>query len=103
MSAAALHAHLGTGLTTVCRCWLVRRRDGTEMGFTDHDLALDFEGIGVENTRSGTSGALDAERFGRPPSSRILAKGIGSASEGHGGLGRDIDGDGSENIECPHS
>jgi uncharacterized phage protein (TIGR02218 family) len=40
MTAAALHAHLMTGATTVCRAWMVSRRDGAILGFTDHDLDL---------------------------------------------------------------
>lgn len=40
----ALAAHLATGATTVCRCWQVRRVDGTAYGFTDHDRDLVFEG-----------------------------------------------------------
>lgn len=43
--AAALTAHLGRGITTVCRCWALTRRDGLVMGFTDHDRALMFDGI----------------------------------------------------------
>jgi uncharacterized phage protein (TIGR02218 family) len=43
--AEALAAHLGRGITTVCRCWALRRRDGVVMGFTDHDRELVFEGI----------------------------------------------------------
>lgn len=45
MNAEALHAHLATGATTVCRAWTVRRRDGTVMGFTDHDRDLEVEGV----------------------------------------------------------
>ena len=41
----ALAAHLGRGITTVCRCWALVRRDGLVMGFTDHDRALMFDGI----------------------------------------------------------
>ncbi|MFN3936651.1 MAG: DUF2163 domain-containing protein [Gemmobacter sp.] len=37
--------HLGQGITTVARAWAVRRRDGVEMGFTDHDRDLAFDGI----------------------------------------------------------
>lgn len=37
--------HLATGATTICRCWAVHRRDGMELGFTDHDEDLSFEGI----------------------------------------------------------
>ena len=40
-----LHAHLATGLTTLCRCWEMTRRDGVVFGFTDHDLDLHFEGV----------------------------------------------------------
>lgn len=36
--------HLGQGVTTVCRAWLVVRRDGVQFGFTDHDLDLGFDG-----------------------------------------------------------
>jgi uncharacterized phage protein (TIGR02218 family) len=39
----ALHAHLKTGATTVCRCWKVTRRDGAVFGFTDHDRDLEFD------------------------------------------------------------
>jgi uncharacterized phage protein (TIGR02218 family) len=45
MSGAGLYAHLATGATTVCRAWTVRRRDGTVLGFTDHDLSLEVDGV----------------------------------------------------------
>lgn len=38
-----LEAHLQTGVTTLCRCWSVERRDGVVLGFTDHDLDIEFE------------------------------------------------------------
>ena len=41
----ALHAHLASGATTVSRCFALRRKDGFELGFTDHDRNIDFEGI----------------------------------------------------------
>ncbi|WP_108484065.1 DUF2163 domain-containing protein [Oceaniglobus ichthyenteri] len=40
----ALQAHLETGITSVCRCWQVVRRDGVRFGFTDHDSTLAFDG-----------------------------------------------------------
>jgi uncharacterized phage protein (TIGR02218 family) len=40
-----LISHLGTGTTTVARCWLVERRDGTLFGFTDHDVDLEFDDV----------------------------------------------------------
>lgn len=36
--------HLGQGVTTVCRAWLVARKDGAVFGFTDHDSDLAFDG-----------------------------------------------------------
>lgn len=41
----ALNAHLKTGSTTVCRAWLVRRKDEVSLGFTDHDRDLTFDGV----------------------------------------------------------
>ncbi|GAB4283417.1 MAG: DUF2163 domain-containing protein [Roseovarius sp.] len=50
-----LAAHLAAGpTTTLCHAWAIRRRDGVEMGFTDHDAALEFEGI-VFRAESGLS------------------------------------------------
>ena len=40
-----LQARLDGGATRLCRCWLVSRRDGSEMGFTDHDGTSRFGGV----------------------------------------------------------
>lgn len=37
---AALALHLAEGVTTLCRCWRLTRRDGVALGFTDHDRDL---------------------------------------------------------------
>lgn len=58
MSAEALRAHLATGLTTVCRCWAVQRRDGRIFGFTDHDEALHFDAIEFRADSGMTGRAL---------------------------------------------
>lgn len=42
---AALASHLASGTTTLCRCWRLTRRDGTVLGFTDHDRDLTFDGV----------------------------------------------------------
>jgi len=39
-----MQARLDTGATTMCRCWLIVRRDGARFGFTDHDRDLGIEG-----------------------------------------------------------
>ncbi|KAF0227835.1 MAG: protein transfer agent-like [Beijerinckiaceae bacterium] len=36
----ALAAALDSGVTTLCRCWLLTRKDGFELGITDHDSDL---------------------------------------------------------------
>ncbi len=41
-----------SGATTLCHCWRLTLRDGTRMGFTDHDLDLTFDG----STFSAASG-----------------------------------------------
>lgn len=40
-----LDAHLASGATGVCRCWVLTRADGLRFGFTDHDRVLDFDGV----------------------------------------------------------
>ena len=40
----ALQAKLSSGVTTLARCWIVTRRDGVVMGFTDHDVDLTVAG-----------------------------------------------------------
>lgn len=40
-----LAAHLKLGLTTLCHAWAIRRRDGAELTFTDHDAPLSFDGV----------------------------------------------------------
>jgi uncharacterized phage protein (TIGR02218 family) len=44
----ALAAHLAGGVTTLCTCWRIVRADGVVLGFTDHDRALQFDGVAHE-------------------------------------------------------
>lgn len=48
---SALQAKLDGGATTLCRCWIVTRRDGAVQGFTDHDRDL---ALGDVVCRAGT-------------------------------------------------
>lgn len=41
----ALKDHLALGVTTLARAFAVKRKDGVELGFTDHDRDLVFDGI----------------------------------------------------------
>ena len=54
----ALLDHLGHGVTTVCRAWLVSRKDGATFGFTDHDTDLGFDGYMFKASSGLTARAL---------------------------------------------
>ena len=59
----ALAAHLAQGVTTLCRCWSLTRRDGVVLGFTDHDANLVFEGVTFA-TATGLEAAETAAELG---------------------------------------
>lgn len=42
---SALQAKLDSGVTTLCRCWVVTRQDGAVQGFTDHDQDIAVDGV----------------------------------------------------------
>lgn len=48
---SALQAKLDSGVTTLCRCWVITRNDGAVQGFTDHDEDVL---IGDVTCRAGT-------------------------------------------------
>jgi uncharacterized phage protein (TIGR02218 family) len=41
-------SHLDQGTTTLCHCWRLSLRDGSKLGFTDHDETLTFDGTNFE-------------------------------------------------------
>jgi uncharacterized phage protein (TIGR02218 family) len=43
-----MQAHLDSGATTLAWCWRLTRADGTQLGFTDHDRDLAFDGTDFE-------------------------------------------------------
>jgi uncharacterized phage protein (TIGR02218 family) len=59
---AALQAKLDAGALTLAQCWIVRRRDGGVLGFTDHDRDLVIDGV---SCRAGTGFAASeaSQRF----------------------------------------
>jgi uncharacterized phage protein (TIGR02218 family) len=61
--AAALQARLDSGVTTLCRCWRITRRDGVVQGFTDHDEDVVLDTL---TCRAGTglSGSEATTRLG---------------------------------------
>ena len=53
-------ARIESGAATLCHVWLLRRRDGTELGFTDHDRDLSVEGVACGAASGWTAGAGDS-------------------------------------------
>lgn len=48
---SALQTKLNSGVTTLCRCFVLTRRDGIVQGFTDHDEDIVLDGV---TCRAGT-------------------------------------------------
>lgn len=53
-------AVLDSGATRLARCWKVVRSDGSELGFTDHDRVLSFDGLDFEPESGFTPSAIEA-------------------------------------------
>lgn len=47
----ALQLKLESGITTLCRCWIVTRADGVRQGFTEHDQDIVLDDV---NCRAGS-------------------------------------------------
>jgi len=56
---ADLKTHLSNRATTLCWLWKITRRDGTVLGFTDHDKTLSIDGVSYERSASLTPSDLD--------------------------------------------
>lgn len=55
-----LAARIESGAATLCHAWLLRRRDGVEAGFTDHDRDLTVGGVLCRAASGWTAGAADS-------------------------------------------
>lgn len=55
-----LQAHLNSGTTTLCWCWKIVRNDGAMLGFTDHDVAVAFDGISYEAVSGFTASEVQS-------------------------------------------
>ena len=53
-------ARIESGAAMLCHAWLLRRADGVELGFTDHDRDLVVEGVTCRATSGWTAGAQDS-------------------------------------------
>lgn len=55
----SVRAALASGASTVCRAWVLRRRDGVTLGFTDHDGDLVVEGVVCRAATGFAAGAVE--------------------------------------------
>jgi uncharacterized phage protein (TIGR02218 family) len=60
---SALQAKLNAGATTLCRCYILTRRDGVIQGFTDHDRDVTLNDV-VCRADTGFSGSEAVARLG---------------------------------------
>ncbi|ACL57564.1 DUF2163 domain-containing protein [Methylobacterium nodulans] len=54
-----LAASLASGVTTLCRCWILTRSDGQRLGFTDHDEDVLCDGVLCSAESGATGSALE--------------------------------------------
>ena len=59
---SALQARLDSGVTTLCQCWKLTRRDGAVQGFTDHDDDLVIADV-TYRAGTGFTSSEAASRF----------------------------------------
>jgi len=60
---SALQAKLDSGVTTLCRCWVITRNDGLVQGFTDHDQDVAVDSVSCL-AGSGLSGSEATQKLG---------------------------------------
>jgi uncharacterized phage protein (TIGR02218 family) len=60
---SALQEKLASGVTTLCTCWRITRRDGLVQGFTDHDEDVVLDGL-VCRAGSGLAGSEATAQLG---------------------------------------
>ncbi len=56
-----LEAHFAGGMTTLATCWKIIRQDDTELGFTDHDMALTIDGLEYDSIAGFTPTTVESK------------------------------------------
>ena len=62
---SALQTRLGSGVTTLCRCWVIKRADGVTQGFTDHDEDIALDAVACR-AGGGLTGNEVTQKLGLP-------------------------------------
>ena len=60
---SALQAKLDSGVTTLCRCWVITRNDGVVQGFTEHDEDVVLDSVTCL-AGSGLTGSEATQKLG---------------------------------------
>jgi uncharacterized phage protein (TIGR02218 family) len=53
--------HLLSEVTTLATCWRITRQDGIELGFTDHDEALNIDGLEYDSIAGFTPTTIESK------------------------------------------
>lgn len=69
---SAFAEHLSLEATTVCRCWVMELKDGSRIGFTDHDCDLIVDGTTCER-EAGVEASGVEEQLGLSVDSSEIA------------------------------
>jgi hypothetical protein len=72
-------ARIESGAARLCHVWVLRRGDGAELGFTDHDRDLMVEGVMCRAASGWTTGAADSG-VGFSAGSATVAGGLDDAA-----------------------
>lgn len=72
-------ARIESGAAMLCHAWVLRRADGVELGFTDHDRDLVVDGVACRAASGWTAGAADSA-VGFSAGSAAVAGGLDDAA-----------------------
>ncbi|WIY70313.1 DUF2163 domain-containing protein [Aquidulcibacter paucihalophilus] len=72
-------ARMESGAAKLCHAWVLKRVDGVELGFTDHDRDLIIEGVPCRAASGWTAGAADSA-VGLSGGSAAVAGGLDDAA-----------------------
>ncbi len=76
---AELAARIESRAARLCTAWIVTRRDGARLGFTDHDRDLTVQGVACAAASGWTAGTVEAE-LGYSPGTAAAAGALDSAA-----------------------
>ncbi len=67
-----LSSHISSSATNLAKCWRIKRLDGIELGFSDHDETLEFDGSVFTPTYGADSGEVASKLGAQTDSAEIV-------------------------------